>query len=407
MQVTRHAPPGQAARALAAATDPDALAATVTRSIATEVWPEQTRDPDFLEAMSLSVRDNVRAIVALFAGTLHMRDTNPAGAFGFADLTAEMGIPVSELENAYWVGVHRFWEEWFALSQAAAGRGEGTVEEFVGAPTHVLFEYIIHILGAVVARYDATREEIVRNREDRRRAVLNQILDGSLTQPTQELENVLGYRLRGTHLGLALELDERVLVERVVGDLVERTGAQGSLLLLHGPVTWVAWLGFAGSVAPDVLTEVGRALTTAGAAVAVGTPGAGIPGLRRTHDQALEAARLRRRYHCFPAVLWFADVRLEALMVGDEAAAHRFVTDELGELAAAEERADRTRETLLEWLTTGSQARAAARLGVHENTVRLRIRHAEQVIPDALAERPAAVLVALRLRQMLGPCPEE
>jgi hypothetical protein len=406
MQVTRNAPPGNAARALAAGTDPDALAAVVTRAIAADVWPEHTRDPDFLEAMSLSVRDNVHAIVALFAGTLDMRDTNPAGAFGFADLTAEMGIPVSELESAYWVGVQRFWAEWFAISQAAAARGEGTVEEFVGAPTHVLFEYIIHILGAVVARYDATREEIVRNREDRRRTVLNQILDGSLEQATQELEHVLGYRLRGTHLGLALELDERVLVERVVSDLVERTGAQGSLLLLHGPVTWAAWLGFAGPIGPDVLAEVGKALATGAAAVSIGTQGAGIAGLRRTHDQALEAARLRRRYHCFPSVLWFSDVRLESLMVGDETAARRFVADELGELAAAEERADRTRETLLEWLTTGSQARAAVRLGVHENTVRLRIRHAEQVIPDALAERRAEVLVALRLRQMLGPCPE-
>src|ERR1700742_712546 len=101
-------------RQLADRTDPDAMAELITADIAARVWPEHTRDPDFLEAMRLSVRDNVRAIVALFAGRLTIAAADPRGAFGFADLTAEMGIPVSELESAYWVGVQSFWRLWFA-----------------------------------------------------------------------------------------------------------------------------------------------------------------------------------------------------------------------------------------------------------------------------------------------------
>lgn len=390
-----------ATRSLAARADADAMAEVVTAEIADRVWPEQTKDPDFLEAMSLSVRDNVYAILALFAGQLQIGETNPEGAFGFADLTAELGIPVSELESAYWVGVQTFWRLWFGMARAEAQR-RGLLEELIGPPTHLLFEYIIHILGAVVGRYDAVRAEILRNREDRRRAAVNQILDGELTTATHDLEALLGYRLRGAHLGLALEVDERARAERTLAELVARGRAQGSLLLLHGPGTWAAWLGFAGPPARAQLASVRQVVDTAGFPICVGLVGTGLDGLRRTCSQAVEASRLRRRFPDFGDVVEFADVRLELLMLSDEVTARQFVADELGALAADDERTARTRETLLAWLSTGSQAAAAVRLGVHENTVRLRIRHAEEVLADALVQRRGEILAALRLRHLLG-----
>lgn len=391
----------EAARSLAARCEPDAMAALVTVEVARRVWPEHTRDPDFLDALSLSVRDNIRAILGLFSGTLALVDANPEGAFGFADLTAELGIPVSQLESAYWVGVQSFWRLWFARAVEAA-EPDGEIAELLGPPTDLLFDYIIHILGAVIGRYDAARSEILRNREDRRRAAVNQILDGEITAISQELENVLGYRLRATHVALALELDERAHAERVIAALALHSGAQGSLLLLHSPGTWAAWLGFAGRFDAKARAAVGEAAAASGIPITIGTPGTGLGGLRRTCVQALDAARLRRRFDGFPTVLWFADVRLELLMLGDEATARQFVLDELGELAADDDRAARTRETLLAWFTTGSQAAAAAQLGVHENTVRLRIRHAEEVHAKGLTERRAEILAALRLRQLFG-----
>ncbi|MGQ0466391.1 MAG: PucR family transcriptional regulator [Sporichthyaceae bacterium] len=396
-----------AVKSLAAKADADAMAAQVTAEIAARVWPQHTRDPDFLEALSLSVRDNVLAIVALLSGELKLEETNPEGAFGFADLTAELGIPVSELEHAYWVGVQSLWRLWFVQAHAEANR-RGRLDELIGPPTYLIFEYIIHILGAVVARYDAVRAEILRNREDRRRAALNSILDGSDTVITHELEAMLGYRLRGAHLSLAFEVDERARAERALADLVARGRAQGSLLLLHGPGTWATWLGFAGPPGPSQLALVRQVAENAGFPIGIGLVGTGLEGLRRTCAQAVDALRLRRRYSATlaagsPEVVEFADVRLELLMLSDETTACQFVADELGDLAAEDDRAARTRETLLAWLSTGSQAAAAARLGVHENTVRLRIRHAEEVLEDALAQRRGEILAALRLRQLLGP----
>jgi hypothetical protein len=387
-------------RSLAARTDADAIADVVCADIFHVVWGN--RDPEFREVLRISVRDNIRAIVALFAGHLTIAETDPRGAFGFADLTAELGIPVSELEKGYWVGVQSFWRLWFveATGEAAAGVN---LAELLGPATDLLFEYIIHILGAVVSRYDATRAEILRNQEDRRRAVIADILEGRVTQGGQDVENVLGYRLRGTHLGVAVEADQRAGAERALTELTSRTGAAGSLLTLHAPGLWVVWLGFPAPPEGGARTPVAEAARAVGIPLAVGAPGTGLAGLRRTGIQALDAARLRRRFEGFGDVVWFADVRLELLMLGDEPTARQFVSDELGELAGDDERALRTRETLLAWLTTGSQAGAAARLGVHENTVRLRIRYAEEVLADGLADRRAEILAALRLAHLFGP----
>ncbi|HZE66458.1 MAG TPA: hypothetical protein VE081_07505, partial [Sporichthyaceae bacterium] len=230
-----------AMRSLAARTDPDAMAEIIYVDIAERVWPD--RNQDFREALRISVRDNVRAIVALFAGDLTIAAADPRGAFGFADLTAELGIPVSELENGYWVGVQSFWRLWFAQAREEAG-AEGRLDELLGPPTHLLFEFIIHILGAVVTHYDATRAEILRNQEDRRRAVVADILDGRLTTGGEDVENTLGYRLRDTHLAVAMEVDQRARAERARAELVTGTGATTSLLTLHAPGIWLAWLGF-------------------------------------------------------------------------------------------------------------------------------------------------------------------
>lgn len=392
-------------RAMAARTDADALAAAVSRDTATHVWPDHVRDPDFLDALRKSGRDNVRAIVDMLAGRLQLEDVNPEGALTFADLTAELGIPVSELERGYWVGVRGFWREWFRLARIESAKGEGSLEELVGPATIELFDYIIHIMGVVVARYDAVRAEILRNQEDRRRALVGQILSGALTTPTSELENLLGYRVRGTHLAIALEVDERAQAERVAATLIETSGALGSLMLLHAPGTWMLWLGYAGAVGPAETAAVAKGVRVSKATMAIGAPGTGLDGLRRTYEQALDTARLHRRIGKQPPVLWFSDVRLELLMLAEEGAARAFVADELGPLGDGDERAERTRETLLAWLTTGSQAGAAARLGVHENTVRLRIRHAEELLGANLTERRAEVLAALRLRRLLTPSP--
>jgi DNA-binding PucR family transcriptional regulator len=99
--------------------------------------------------------------------------------------------------------------------------------------------------------------------------------------------------------------------------------------------------------------------------------------------------------------MWAPDVRLESLLLRDTARARQFVESELGTLASNDAVAKRLRETLLTWLATGSHVSAAALLDVHENTIRNRLRQAEEMLGVALHQRRIELQVALRLERVL------
>jgi DNA-binding PucR family transcriptional regulator len=64
---------------------------------------------------------------------------------------------------------------------------------------------------------------------------------------------------------------------------------------------------------------------------------------------------------------------------------------------------ERVRETLEAWLVTGSYVGAAAMLGVHEQTVRQRLRRLEEALGRSLHDRRTELHVALRLSRLTFP----
>jgi len=383
--------------------DSDEMAAAITSEIAALVWPDRCGDTEFCRVLGLSVRDNARALMAALAGTLDVGEADaPTGAFALAELTAELGIPVSELESAYWVGARGLWREWFVRMRATGGRGGEDELDQVRHVTMLIFDYVIHVLSAVTARYDVTRAEMLRNKEDWRRAVLAQILDGTTAHTASDVEQLLSYPLRSTHVAIALEVDDRAKAERAATAMARASGTTPSVVLLYSPGIWMSWLGSCKPLTPACAEALMGAARAAGVRVGLGEPAAGITGLRRTSEQALEIVRLRQRVGAgLPPAVRYADVRLELLLLHDEAGARAFVADELAGLAGYDERSDRTCEAVLLWLASGSQLDAAARLGVHKNTMRLRIAHAEDVLGHRLSQRRPEISVALRLREML------
>jgi DNA-binding PucR family transcriptional regulator len=75
----------------------------------------------------------------------------------------------------------------------------------------------------------------------------------------------------------------------------------------------------------------------------------------------------------------------------------------LGELAANDAAAARLRQTLLVWFETGSHVSAAAKLKLHEHSVRNRLRRAEEAIGHPLTARRTELQVALRLFAIVRP----
>jgi sugar diacid utilization regulator len=392
---------GPAARELAAEVDVECAAKAVTDDILAEVWPDAD-DTTFHDALHRSVLGNLQAIFDILAGRGAL-DTTPEGALEFAEVTARLDIPAVEIDKGYRVGLASLWSRWFDVAQTRADLDGSRIDELISGPTLTIHAYVDRVLDAVVARHEEIRSELHRTRRDLRRLTLTHILDGTIDEITAELGRTLDYCLADTHLALLLSTEDTHPPEREIAALRDAADARGTLLLQHGARSWIVWLGRPGGFEPVHLSRLRRALTETSFTVAVGEPDAALRGLRRTRQQALEAARVQRAlgadgHRC----LWAREVRLEALLLNDEERARAFLADELGRLGAQEPGAARLRETLLAWLATGSHVSAAAMLRVHENTVRNRIRAAEALLGTPLMGRRTELQVALRLERVLN-----
>ena len=392
----------EAARELAATVDVAATASAVSADIHEEVWP--TRDePGFRGSLDRSVHGNIAAIFEIMRGHLVLEQARPQQALDFAEVSAQLDVTAAELERGYRVGVASVWSKWLTLATQHAERTEQPLVPLVDGPSLTIMGYVDHILSSVVAHYDTVRQELHRTRRQLRRVLVLQVLDGSIDDATPELDEQLGYALGDTHMALLLAPQHGQVTEREVAELRRAADARNALMLQHGPTAWVVWLGRPNGFGPVQLSRLRRALGASRLTVAVGEAAPGLQGLRRTYRQALEAARVQQALGVLThRCLWAADVRLESLMLGDEERARSFVADELGRLAEADALAQRLRETLLAWLSTGSHVSAAATLGVHENTIRNRIRQAEELLGTPLINRRTELQVALRLERVLG-----
>ncbi|MGQ0844610.1 MAG: hypothetical protein ACT4QF_10780 [Sporichthyaceae bacterium] len=278
-----------ATMALAAAADAEAMAAAVTVVIAGDMWAKHMDDPAFRAAFERSVRDNVGAVLRLFAGQASLADTQAPAGYALTDLLAEMAAPIADLERAYWIGSSCLWQEWFALAQRAAEAGKGSLGELVGPPTVLMFEYLVEVLRLVIARYEAVGGAIRSTRDDRRRALLAALIDGSMGESTAEAEAVLGYGLSGLHVGLALEAASRADAERAASHFVRTTGAQDSLLLMHAPSIWLLWLRYPPAPVGPLLDCVTAAAADCGSAVSIGDPAPCTTGFLQSRQDALQA----------------------------------------------------------------------------------------------------------------------
>jgi DNA-binding PucR family transcriptional regulator len=167
--------------------------------------------------------------------------------------------------------------------------------------------------------------------------------------------------------------------------------------------TWAGWLGLSRVLDPDPLDELREALGHTGVPTAIGGPRKGLQGFRRAYQEARRIESMRSMLTVEGELcLYFNDFALEAVLLSDVSAASAFAADELGELADQTPRAARIRGTLFAWLSSGSQTLTASLLGIHENTVRLRLASAANALGPDFADRRIELLTALRLHRALG-----
>lgn len=396
------APP---ARELAEEYDVESFHAEVLDEILAEVWGGRT-ELGFQATLARSVHANVAAIFDILRGRLALQRAHPQPALDFADLCAQLGVPEAEIERAYRVGVARLWASWSLRSAERVSETPDGAQLLLVGPSLTMMSYIDHVLDAVIGRYESTRTELTASKGQLRRLLVLQLLDGTLPDAGPETDARLGYPLGDEHVAILLYTAEHAPDESLLAALREAAAARGTLVHQHGPRAWIVWLGSAFAYGRDELSRLSHVLDESGLIAAVSEPARGLDGWRRTHEQVSETAHIQRTMGTASRrVLLAGDVRLETLLLDNEERARSFVRAELGPLAAEDPAFARLRETVLVWLSSGSHVNAAAMLGVHENTIRNRIRQAEKLLDDALVNRRTELQVALRLERVLQAGP--
>jgi len=363
-------------------------------------------DEDIRELLVASAHSNLATAVDIFAHGIPVDQVEvPAAAAHYVRRMAQRDVPVESLLRAYRLGGALFLQWWLH----AVGQHNPASDVLLAATKHtasVETAYIDQISETLVEIYDDERK-LWAQRAAATRAVQVRtvLLDEDLDATTAEA--LTGYRMHGTHLGAVAWLaapDSGREVEATAQLLAETTGQQPLAVLADDRTLW-AWISGprAGEVDAAVLdTELRRRGSSV--RLALGTPATGLAGFRASHHEALGAQRVSTiRGDDNPGVTAFADVAMSAFLARDLPAARRWVAGVLGALALDDEPMAELRRTVLLFLQAGSSlTEAAVALHLHKNTVRYRLRKADDVRGRPITERRQDVETALLACQQLG-----
>jgi hypothetical protein len=284
------------------------------------------------------------------------------------------------------------------------------MDELMGRSLDLSFAYVDALSIEVAETYAQERARLVRSADAARAETARAIVAGEPVD-VDAASRSLGYEPRRWHVGMVLWAspadegeDPLGRLEALAVALADALGAAKPLLIPAGRSLLWAWCGTAQRPPREALPGLARLPRPAdGLHAALGEPGEGIGGFATTHAEALEARRVATG--SAPARLTLhADVDLASLLAGDADRARRFMRAELGALADDDDDATlRLRATLRASLDEGSSfAATARRLGIHENTVKYRVRQCEESLGRPAGERPLKLAAALLLADLLG-----
>lgn len=345
-------------------------------------------DPALVEATRDSARANFGFAFGALRGSRDVPEDTPVAAAEEARVAAETGISLNSLLKSYYVGHSVAWEH--ILDQVERlDLDPATRTAVLQLTSRYGFTYIERMTLLVAGEYTRARQALIRSRDRRRARLVHDLLVGL---PGDEA--ALGYPLSRRHVA-AIAWGERP--DRALADLAAKLG--GPSLAVAGPFGTI-W-GWAGLTSEDLDAQLVGYGLPAETRVALGGPGHGVAGFRRSHEQAHEARAVALRT-AEPVTRWRA-VALEALTLHDEEAARAFAREELGPLAGGERRDAVLRDTLAAWFAAEHRAAgAAALLGVHERTVTYRLRTIEDRLGHPILARRTELDAALRLYDHCG-----
>jgi PucR-like helix-turn-helix protein/diguanylate cyclase with GGDEF domain len=369
----------------------------IERGVATRVFaiaePSETADPEYLEGL----RDSLATALEFAFGAIERGERRapdvPPSLLAQARMAARAGVSLDTVLRRYFAGYSLVLEFILDVDVDVGGAGGGAPTARRASLREVLRGHAAVFDRLVAAVSEEHRREaagLLRSAAERRAERVRRLLAG---EPIDAAE--LGYELRGFHVGLAGSGPD---VEATVLELAMAAKARVLALTQPDARTW-AWLGSARPfAAADVAGLLARAaeMLSPGAALGFGEPAEGLDGWRLSHRQAVVALPMARRLG--PRAVRYADAGLLASVTADDLLLESLRRMYLVPLSTERDGGETLRETLRAYFATARNINStAAALGVNRETVRRRLRSAEERLERPIDECAAELEIALRL----------
>ncbi|MEX5721683.1 PucR family transcriptional regulator [Geodermatophilus maliterrae] len=292
------------------------------------------------------------------------------------------------------------WRRWMEICFELT-TDPGELRELLDVSALSITTFVDDTVAAVSERMLAERAELTRGAHADRRAAVTLLLEGApLGRARAEAQ--LGYGLAGPHTavivwsGSGSAAPEQL--EAAAEAAVRAGGAPHRLTVVASAAALWVWLPV--GTAPRTAALAAELASAPDVRVAVGRPGRGVEGFRRSHLDAATTQRMLARLTSPQQVARYEDVQLVALLTSEPTAVDEFLADTLGGLLTAD--AD-TRGTVLTYVRElGNASRTAARLYTHRNTVLRRLARADELLPRPLADDVLGVAAALEVLRWRG-----
>jgi hypothetical protein len=385
-------------RPLAGAIDVEVMAARLAEVILREVF-SHVIDPEILRpVLTEAMAEELAYLSDLLAANITLRDISAPAAVAFAEEVGRQGLSDQNLERSYRVGIEALWDSWMNVVDEHSRRTGDSVVDVVRASIPLFFGVVDRMLLVSLDAYQRAASARRQTREHRRRRLVDQMLDGTLVTPGADAERFIGYRFAHHHLAGVLDAGDRAEDKKLADELKRVSHAADWLVLERDGRPTELWLGLRAALSGATRAALATRVASSGRRIAFGDVAAGLEGFRSSMWSARDAAAIQAMLgDDVPQVLWADDVRIETLALANPDGARAMVSSELGTVLERGLLTRRVRETLEAWLATGSYVGAAARLGVHEQTVRQRLHRLEEALGRSLHSRRTELHVALRL----------
>ncbi|MCX8554812.1 helix-turn-helix domain-containing protein [Mycolicibacterium mucogenicum] len=382
----------------------DHLVKVVDDQIA-EALPEFT-DPTLRRELDASTRSHWKGFLAV--STRDAVEVRPAPeAYDLARTLARRGFELPVLLAVYRIGQRSAWQ--FITETRIARIPDPEVRAAVLMQLWPrLSNWLDTAVETLIITFADERDQWQRGARARRTETVRAILAGQAVD-IDDATTAVSYPLHLHHTAFTVQADDDVAdtdVQRLLDatPIAVATALGGDRPLTMSSGARTVWCWTASSTALKPLSDNAIAALPEFMHVAVGTCHPGVDGFRRSHAEALAAQHVAHRHGA--NVIRYADVELACLAAGIAGAdgMSTLVRRELGKLGAADDSTARLRDTLRLYLEHASDARAVGEiLNLHPNTVRYRIRQAEQLLGHSVDHRRVYLELALHIVSAFGP----